>query len=169
MLPEGVSKTVPGERRADDVAKVESGVRLSGAAGDVARDIGVLVARVSRLESVLGLGVSNTLTVQTIDTTPAAETRPDDVATETATPAAGAHFAAATEVLPVTEPPAPPLPPLPPDEPATVPLNPAGTEAHATGDASQPASDSIASFLANPNVPQAVRDAIAAGRGIVGL
>lgn len=85
MLPEGIEVTSPTERRAEDVAKVESGVKLTGAAGDLARDLSTIVARVSAIETHLGLGVANELKVQTladgIARTPAAATRPDDVVT----------------------------------------------------------------------------------------
>ena len=183
MLPEGVSKSVPAERRADDVAKVESGVKLAGAAGDVARDIGVLVARVSRIETILGLGVSNALKVDTIDaiaSTPAPETRLDDEAVTTlapvpaasTTPATGAHFATETSLLPVTPPDdyRQPFPVIPPDSPAatTVPLNAPGTVVHSTGDASQPATESVQAFLDNPNVPEAIKAAVRAGQGLIG-
>jgi len=196
MLPEGVSKSVPAERRADDVAKVESGVKLAGAAGDVARDIGVLVARLSRVETILGLGVSNALKVDTIDaiaTTPAPETRLDDQAVTTlaattaqgdvvvptgsagqavdVTPATGAHFATETHLLPLTplEDYRQPFPAIPPDSPpATVPLNPPGTPAGSTGDASQPATESVQAFLDNPNVPEAIKAAVRAGQGLIG-
>ena len=195
MLPEGVSKSVPAERRADDVAKVESGVKLAGAAGDVARDIGVLVARVSRVEQMLGLGVSNALKVDTIDaiaTTPAPETRLDDQAVTTLAataaqgdvvaptgsagqsvdvipgtygPVAGAHFVPVTPSDVHAE----PFPAIPPDSPpATVPLNPPGTPAGSTGDASQPATESVQAFLDNPNVPEAIKAAVRAGQGLIG-
>ena len=197
MLPEGVSKSVPAERRADDVAKVESGVKLAGAAGDVARDIGVLVARVSRIETILGLGVSNALKVDTIDaiaSTPAPETRFDDAATTTLAattaqgdvvvptgsagqsvdvpPATGAHFIPVTTVLPdtATSGYVAPFPAIPPDSPpaTTVPLNAPGTLVHSTGDASQPATESVQAFLDNPNVPEAIKAAVRAGQGLIG-
>jgi hypothetical protein len=142
----------------------------------------VLVARVSRIETILGLGVSNALKVDTIDaiaSTPAPETRLDDEAVTTlapvpaasTTPATGAHFATETSLLPVTPPDdyRQPFPVIPPDSPpATVPLNPPGTPAGSTGDASQPATESVQAFLDNPNVPEAIKAAVRAGQGLIG-